>query len=227
MGVRSSPNSAATCVGASPVTHSPGVAETMSRNAPIAALRPFSRTRKFSPRSRRCRGARAGRTSTTGSIARYRYRATAYAMKIDHIIVYRDPRPSRVSVPVNTGQASSVIAAGTVPRMRPRTTTLCMLLLGVFRTRHHERTKTRTLENIQTPKNGARYAYVGAMRALGPNAFADMPEMIRFVDVCTEERAHDEGREGQQRAEREDELSRHRVGHSDTISNTPRSTRSG
>jgi len=79
-------------------------------------------------------------------------------MKIDHIIVYRDPRPSRVSVPVSTGHASSVTAAGTVPKMRPRTTTLCMLRLGVFRTRHQERTKTRTLENIQTPKNGAKYA---------------------------------------------------------------------
>src|SRR5437870_13548650 len=104
-------------------------------------------------------------------------------MEVDHAIVDRDPRASHVSVPVNTGQASSVIAAGTVARRRSRTITLCMLLLGVFRTRHHERTKTKTLENIQTPKNGARYAYVGAMRALGPNAFADMPEMIRFVEV--------------------------------------------
>src|SRR3989442_5360435 len=104
-------------------------------------------------------------------------------MKIDHIIVYRDPRPSRVSVPVSTGHASSVTAAGTVPKMRPRTTTLCMLRLGVFRTRHQERTKTRTLENIQTPKNGAKYAEVGAMRARGPKAFAAVPELIGCVDV--------------------------------------------
>src|SRR3989442_496406 len=81
-------------------------------------------------------------------------------MKIDHIIVYRDPRPRRVSVPVTTGHASSVTAAGTVPRMRPRTTTLCMLRLGVFRTRQHERTKNRTLENLHATKNGGRYTYV-------------------------------------------------------------------
>src|SRR2546428_11524750 len=104
-------------------------------------------------------------------------------MKIDHIIVYRDPRPSRVSVVVRTGQASSVTAAGTVPRKSPRTTTLCMLRLGVFRTRHHERTKSRTLENIPAPKNGAKYGDVVDMWALGPKAFADMPEMIRFVEV--------------------------------------------
>jgi len=58
-----------------------------------------------------------------------------------------------------------------------------MLRLGVFRTRHHERTKSTTLENIQAPKKGAKNAYVDETRALGPNAFADMPEMIRFVDV--------------------------------------------
>src|SRR5712691_10319922 len=104
-------------------------------------------------------------------------------MKIDHSIVYRYPRPSRVSPPVTTGHASSVTAAGTVPRMSPRTTTPCMLRLGVFRTRHHERTNSRTLENIQAPKNGARYTYVEEMRALGPNALADMPEMSRFVEV--------------------------------------------
>src|SRR3989442_14837024 len=102
---------------------------------------------------------------------RYRYRATAYAMKIDHIIVYRDPRPSRGSVPVSAGQASSVTAAGTVPRTGPRTTTPCMLRLGGFRTRHQERTKTRTLENIQTPKNRAKCAHVDPMRAHRPNAF--------------------------------------------------------
>src|SRR6059036_2049098 len=95
-------------------------------------------------------------------MTRYRYRATAYAMKIDHIIVYREPRPSRVSVDVRTGHANSVIAAGTVPRRSP---------------------KTRTLENIQAPKNGAKYTYVDEMRALGPNALADMPEMIKLVDV--------------------------------------------
>src|SRR5437867_4288556 len=39
-------------------------------------------------------------------MTRYRYRATAYAMKIDHIIVYREPRPSRVSVDVRTGHAN-------------------------------------------------------------------------------------------------------------------------
>src|SRR5436309_2415414 len=90
-------------------------------------------------------------------MTRYRYRATAYAMKIDHIIVYNDPRPSRVSLDVSTGQASSVTAAGTVPRMRPSTTMPCILRLGGFRTRHHERTKRRTLENMQKPKNRARY----------------------------------------------------------------------
>src|SRR5947208_16468616 len=104
-------------------------------------------------------------------------------MKIDHIIVYRDPRPSRVLVPVSTGQASSVIAAGTVPRRRPSTTTPCMVRPGVFRTRHQERTKTSTLGNIKTPKQGAKYAYVAAMRALGPKAFADMREGILLVDV--------------------------------------------
>src|SRR5436309_14757076 len=116
-------------------------------------------------------------------MTRYRYRATAYAMKIDHIIVYREPRPSRVSVDVRTGHANSVIAAGTVPRRSPKTTTPCMLRLGVFRTRHHERTKRTTLENIQAPKNGARYRYVEETRALGPNALADMPEMIKLAEV--------------------------------------------
>src|SRR5947199_6842448 len=116
-------------------------------------------------------------------MTRYRYRATAYAMKIDHIIVYREPRPSRVSVDVRTGHANSVIAAGTVPRRSPKTTTPCMLRLGVFRTRHHERTKSRTLENIQAPKNDARYTYVEEIRALGSNALADMQEKIRIEDV--------------------------------------------
>src|SRR5437867_13397937 len=104
-------------------------------------------------------------------------------MKSAHITMCRDPRPGRVWVPARARHPASVTAAGTVPRMRPRTPTLCMLRLGVFRTRHDERTKSRTLENIQAPKNGAKYAYVDEMRALGPNAFADMPEMSRFVEV--------------------------------------------
>src|SRR2546429_9909374 len=109
--------------------------------------------------------------------------APAYAIKIDHIIVYGERGPGGVWVDVRRGHANSVIAAGTVPRRSPKPTTPCMLRLGVFRTRHHERTKTRTLENIQAPKNGAKYTYVDEMRALGPKALADMPEMMRFVDV--------------------------------------------
>src|SRR5437867_6463712 len=97
-------------------------------------------------------------------------------MKIDHIIVYKDPRPSRVSLAVSTGQASSVTAAGTVPRMRPSTTMPCILRLGVFRTRHHERTKRRTLENIQKPKNGAKYAYVDETRRSGRTRSPTCPE---------------------------------------------------
>src|SRR5207245_6605055 len=50
---------------------------------------------------------------------------------------------------------------------------------------------------------------------------------VQAEDVRAEERAHDEGGEGQHRAEGEDELSRPSRGHSDTISKTPRSTRSG
>src|SRR2546426_511506 len=165
-------------------------------------------------------------------MTRYRYRATAYAMKIDHIIVYREPRPSRVSVDIRTGHANSVIAAGTVPRRSPKTTTPCMLRLGVFRTRHHERTKTRTLENIQAPKNGAKYTYVDEIRddegehdeERGPVCGTPW---VQAEDVCAEERAYDEGAEWQHRAEGEDELSRPSRGHSDTISKTPRSTRSG
>src|SRR6266581_2814788 len=93
-------------------------------------------------------------------------------MKIDHIIVYTDPRPSRVPLSVRSGQKSSVTAAGTVPIIRR---------LGVFRTRHHERTKSMTEENIQTKNSGAKYTYVGATRSLGPNQFEDGPTMIRFV----------------------------------------------
>src|SRR2546425_13004513 len=104
-------------------------------------------------------------------------------MKTHHTIVYGERRQARISVAAGRGHANSVPAAGPVPRRSPKTTTPCMLRLGVFRTRHHERTKSRTLENIQTPKNGARYTYVEEMRALGPNALADMPEMIRLVDV--------------------------------------------
>src|SRR5437867_8919737 len=50
---------------------------------------------------------------------------------------------------------------------------------------------------------------------------------VQAEDVCAEKRAHDEGAEWQHRAEGEDELSRPSRGHSDTISKTPRSTRSG
>src|SRR5207245_1197272 len=53
------------------------------------------------------------------------------------------------------------------------------------------------------------------------------PSRIQAQDIRPKERAHDEGGEGQQRAEREDELSWPCVRHSDTISKTPRSTRSG
>ena len=43
--------------------------------------------------------------------------------------------------------------------------------------------KSITDANIQTKKMGAKYAYVEATRALGPNAFEDIPSMIRFVIV--------------------------------------------
>src|SRR5437867_7993006 len=102
-------------------------------------------------------------------------------MKIDHIIVYTDPRPRRVSPAVRSGQKSSVTAAGTVPRRRPRRTMPSTRRLGVFRTRHHERTKSMTEENIHTKNRGAKYTYVGATRALGPSQFVDDPLMIRSV----------------------------------------------
>src|SRR6266568_5737625 len=102
-------------------------------------------------------------------------------MKIDHIIVYTDPRPSRVPLSARSGQKSSVTAAGTVPRMRPKSTMPIIRRLGVFRTRHHERTKSMTEENIQTKNSGAKYTYVGATRSLGPSQFEDIPSMIRFV----------------------------------------------
>src|SRR5256886_12879338 len=104
-------------------------------------------------------------------------------MKRTHPVGKGEQGQGGIWADVRTGHANSVTAAGNVPRRSPKTTTPCMLRLGVFRTRHHERTKSRTLENIQTPKNGARYTYVEEMRALGPNALADMPEMIKLVDV--------------------------------------------
>src|SRR5712691_3642273 len=94
-----------------------------------------------------------------------------------------EPRPRRVSLAVNTGHSSSVTAAGTVPRRRPPTTTPSMRRPGLFRTCHHERRNKATPVNIQAPKIGAKYAYVGATWALGPKAFADTPSMIRYVIV--------------------------------------------
>src|SRR5712691_11381506 len=94
-----------------------------------------------------------------------------------------EPRPRRVSLAVNTGHRSSVTAAGTVPRRRPPTTTPSMRRLGLFRTCQYDRRNKATPVNIQTPKIGAKYTYVGATWALGPNAFADTPSMIRPVIV--------------------------------------------
>src|SRR6266540_4831053 len=102
-------------------------------------------------------------------------------MKIDHIIVYTDPRPRRVPLPVKMGQKSSVTAAGTVPRMRPKRTMPSMRRLGVLRTRHHDRTKSMTEVNIHAKNSGAKYTYVGATRALRPSQFEDGPAMIRSV----------------------------------------------
>jgi len=74
-----------------------------------------------------------------------------------------------------------VIAAGNVPQIKPTRTTPSIHRLGVFRTCHHERTKSITEANIQAKNTGAKYWYVGATRALGPNAFDDIPLMMRSV----------------------------------------------
>src|SRR6266511_2300881 len=102
-------------------------------------------------------------------------------MKIDHIIVYTDPRPRRVPLAVRSGQNSSVTAAVAVPRRSPRSTMPITRRLGVLRTRHHERTKSMTEVNIQTKNKGAKYTYVGATRAIGPSQFEEIPSMISFV----------------------------------------------
>src|SRR5438552_18443322 len=96
-------------------------------------------------------------------------------MKIDHISVYREPRPTRVSFEERMGHRSSVTAAGTVPAMRPRRTTPNTHRLGVLRTCHHERTKSITEVNIQTKNTGERFAEDGTSRAEGLNAFDDVP----------------------------------------------------
>src|SRR5919204_5596950 len=104
-------------------------------------------------------------------------------MKIDHVSVYRDPSPTRVSVPLRIGHSSSVTAAGTVPASNPARTTPSIHRLGVLRTLHQERKKSITEENIQTKKIGAKTGYVDATWALGPNAFDTIPSMIEDVDV--------------------------------------------
>src|SRR2546421_7926678 len=104
-------------------------------------------------------------------------------MKIAKVSVKGDPSPGGGSFEVNRGQRSPVTAAGTVPRRRPPTTTPSMRRLGLFRTCQYDRRNNATPVNIQTPKIGAKYAYVGATWALGPNAFADMPSIIRPVLV--------------------------------------------
>src|SRR2546421_11441108 len=102
-------------------------------------------------------------------------------MKIDHISVYTDPRPTRVSLAVSSGQRSSVTAAGTVPSRSPPRTTPSMRRLGPFRTRQYDRTKRATPKNIHRPNTGAKEGYVGATWALGPKAFDETPSMISPV----------------------------------------------
>src|SRR3989442_5520066 len=102
-------------------------------------------------------------------------------MKPTNTLVNGDRGRGRVPPAVRSGQKSSVTAAGTVPRRRPRRTMPSTRRLGVFRTRHHERTKSMTEENIHTKNRGAKYTYVGATRALGPSQFVDDPLMIRSV----------------------------------------------
>src|SRR2546425_12742396 len=96
-------------------------------------------------------------------------------------MVHGDRGGGGVPPAVRSGQKSSVPAAGTVPTRRPRRTMPSTRRLGVFRTRHHERTKSMTEETIHTKNRGAKYRYVAATRARGPSPSRDEPLLFSAV----------------------------------------------
>jgi len=114
IGVRSRPKRTATREGARPVTHSPASRTTMSRKRPHrgapSVLEDQVVQASLQAVPRRPRRLHLGHWLDH----EIPVPGDAYAMKIDHINVYNEPRPNRVSLEEIMGHRSSVTAAGTV-----------------------------------------------------------------------------------------------------------------